>query len=285
MRAGGRKAAFWTGIVCMARLAAAAEAPAPLYAWLETPPDPAAALDRRFPPPAGYERASAAPGSFAEWLRRLPLKPPGSPVLLHDGRKKANQEAHAAVVDIDTGKRDLQQCADSVIRLRAEYLFAAGRTGEISFEFTSGDRADFERWAGGWRPAVKGNSVRWEKAARPDAGYPSFRRYLDVVFAYAGTISLGRQLRPVADPREMAAGDVFIRPGSPGHAAIVADVAVQPATGKQVFLILQGFMPAQDLHVLRNPGDPRLSPWYPADFGEELRTPEWTFRKGDLRRF
>jgi hypothetical protein len=38
-------------------------------------------------------------------------------------------------------------------------------------------------------------------------------------------------------------------------------------------------------YVLKNPGDPKLSPWYPVAFGDELRTPEWTFRKGDLRRF
>ena len=41
----------------------------------------------------------------------------------------------------------------------------------------------------------------------------------------------------------------------------------------------------QEIHILRNPSDPRLSPWYLLDFGETLVTPEWTFRKTDLRRF
>lgn len=44
-------------------------------------------------------------------------------------------------------------------------------------------------------------------------------------------------------------------------------------------------MPAQDVHVLRNPSDGAPSPWYAADGGETLPTPEWTFRRGDLRRF
>ena len=44
-------------------------------------------------------------------------------------------------------------------------------------------------------------------------------------------------------------------------------------------------MPAQDFHVLKNPSDKGLSPWYPADFGEELKTPEWTFARGERRRF
>jgi hypothetical protein len=50
-----------------------------------------------------------------------------------------------------------------------------------------------------------------------------------------------------------------------------------------VFLLAQGYMPAQSVHVLKNPAS--ASPWYALDFGAELRTPEWTFRRTDLRRF
>ena len=263
---------------------AAAGPPRPTYPW-KAEADPAQGLDRRIPPPEGFERAPVEPGSFADWLRHLPLKPPGSPVLLHDGRKKPDQQAHAAVADIDTGSRDLQQCADAVIRLRAEYLWSVGKKGAIEFGFTSGDRAAFEKWAEGWRPVVTGARVRWERSARPDGSYRSFRRYLDTVFAYAGTISLARDLRPVKDPKDLAIGDVFVRPGSPGHAAIIADLAVRPATGERVFLVVQGFSPAQDIHVLVNPADPARGAWYPADFGDELRLPQWTFRKDELRRF
>jgi uncharacterized protein DUF4846 len=262
----------------------AAEPPRPSYAW-KAEVDPAQGLDRRFPPPQGFERVTAEPGSFADWLRHLPLKPPGSPVLLYDGSKKPNQSAHSAVADIDTGPRDLQQCADAIIRLRAEHLWSAGKKAAIEFRFTSGDQAAFSKWAIGWRPVVRGARVNWERSAAPDDSYRSFRRYLDMVFAYAGTISLARELHPVQDPKEMRIGDVFVRPGSPGHAVLVADLAVRPATGERVFLLVQGFSPAQDIHVLVNPGDPGRSSWYPVAFGDELRTPEWTFRKDELRRF
>lgn len=44
-------------------------------------------------------------------------------------------------------------------------------------------------------------------------------------------------------------------------------------------------MPAQDIHLLKNPGDADLSPWYDLDFGSRLETPEWNLRRIDLRRF
>jgi uncharacterized protein DUF4846 len=114
-------------------------APPNAYAWLSRY-EPAHALARRITPPPGYERVLASKGSSAHWLRHLPLKPGRPPVLLYDRRKKPNQGAHVAVVKMDVGRRDLQQCADAVIRLRAEYLWTAGRKDEIHFNFTSGDR-------------------------------------------------------------------------------------------------------------------------------------------------
>jgi hypothetical protein len=189
------------------------------------------------------------------------------------------------VVDIDTGARDLQQCADACIRLRAEYLFAHDRPASIHFKFTSGHDAAWPAWATGQRPVVTGNSVRWTRAARADASYQSFRQYLDVVFRYAGTLSLRKEMLPVPRVADVQPGDVFIIGGSPGHAVMVVDVAVHERTGAKVFLLAQSYMPAQDVHVLKNPTDARSSPWYPAAFGAQLVTPEWTFGPGDLRRF
>lgn len=236
------------------------------------------------PVPAGFERIPVPGDSFGAWLRHLPLKPPGTFVLLYNGTRKGNQDAHHAVLDIDTGARDLQQCADAVIRLRAEYLYAASRLAEIHFKFTSGDVASFTRWADGFRPLVAKDRVRWIKRAQADSSYTSFRRFLGVVFSYAGTLSLSRELvaRPI---KGIEIGDLFIRGGSPGHAAIVVDLAVDKATGRKVFLLAQSYMPAQDIHILKNPVDPKLSPWYPVDFGEILETPEWIFKKGELMRF
>jgi hypothetical protein len=251
------------------------------YRWQPSATDTLAA---RFAPPAGFQRSPAAPGSFAAWLRGLPLKPAGAPVLLYNGAPKVRQDVHAAVIDIDVGTRDLQQCADAAMRLRGEWLYAMQRPGEIAFNDTgSGKPIAFSRWAAGDRPRSSGRSLVWSRGAAPDAGYASFRRYMDTVFTWAGTHSLERQLAavPLSD---IAPGDLFIKGGFPGHAVLVADVA-KSAAGKTRFLLLQSFMPAQQMHVLKNLPDADASPWYRLDFGDRLLTPEWVFPRDSLRRW
>lgn len=254
------------------------------YPWIEQVHE-TNRLEARITPPAGFQRLACEYGSFAAWLRGLPLKAGAPQVLLFDGRPKGNQEAHVAVLDLDVGKRDLQQCADAAIRLRAEYLYSRGETDRVTFHFTSGDEASFRRWSEGYRPKVQGSRVEWSKSASKDSSYRAFRSYLDTVFAYAGTRSLAKEMTPVAEAKEIAAGDVFVQGGSPGHAVIVLDVAEEASSGRRVFLLAQGFMPAQEVHVLKNPTDAGLSPWYDVKLGDVLETPEWTFQKNDLRRF
>lgn len=250
------------------------------YAWAEGL-DGAGALEAVIAPPSGFVRTPAAPGSFAAWLRGLPMKPAGSPVLLHTGAEKARQDVHAAVVDIDTGKRDLQQCADAVMRLRAEWLFSSGQLDEIAFTMTEGGRVPFSRWAKGERPDPAGK--KWKKSAGADAGYANFRKYLDFVFAYAGTASLEKELSP-ADAPDVAIGNVFIKGGFPGHAVLVADLTENVTTKAKRFLLLQSYMPAQEIHVLKNPANGDGSPWY-APPSSELVTPEWRFPPATMKRW
>lgn len=240
-------------------------------------------LHLRFPPPPGYKRTPATPASFAAYLRRLPLKPPGSPVLLYDGREKGNQNAHVAVVDLPIGKRDLHQCADAIMRLRAEYLWQNKQYKQIHFNLTNGFRVDYERWRKGGRVKVTGNKTAWVQTAAASDSYAVFWKYLEFVFSYAGTLSLSKELTPVAFS-DMEIGDVLIQGGSPGHAVIVVDMAVNDS-GKKVFLLAQSYMPAQEIQVLRNPDQPDGQPWYIADMETEVITPEWDFSVGDLKRF
>ncbi len=261
--------------------------PASLYLWMRNTSRDyriQESIAYRVPSPDGFIRIHVKAGSFGEWLRYLPLKERNAPISFYSGRLKRDQSIHYAVIDIDVGEKDLQQCADAVIRLHAEYLYSSGQKESIRYHFTSGDRIAFRRWIQGDRPVVKGNQVRWRSGGHNDSSYPAFREYLNTIFLYAGTYSLEREMEP-AMVDEMRIGDVFIQGGFPGHAVIVVDMAVNPATNENVFLLAQSFMPAQDIHVLVNPNDRGLNPWYAADFGETLYTPEWTFGREDLRRF
>ena len=112
-----RRAAVAAMLLLSGLALAAAPPEARRYSWLDKY-DAAESIAVRIPPPAGYARTEAAAGTFEDWLRNLPLKKGTPPVHLYNGQPTANQDAHAAVVDIDVGTKDLQQCADSIIRAR-----------------------------------------------------------------------------------------------------------------------------------------------------------------------
>ncbi|WP_167856297.1 DUF4846 domain-containing protein [Hymenobacter metallicola] len=256
----------------------------PHYAWLTAAQvGGAQGLAARFAPPVGATREAAAAGSFAWWLRYLPLQPPGAAVHLHNGKLKNLQTVHAAVVRIDVGPRDLQQCADAVIRLRAEYLFSQD-PNKVHFHLTSGHDIWFSDWYGGRGFRARGEVVEPVAKAVETPTHAVFRRYLDQIFTYAGTRSVEREMRPVA-MATLQPGDVFVQGGSPGHAVLVLDVSANPRTGRKYFLLAQSYMPAQEIHVLRNLQNPKLSPWYELNDKVTLETPEWDFSPSQLRRF
>jgi Domain of unknown function (4846) len=211
--------------------------------------------------PDGFIRVIAGPGSFGAWLRNFSLKKDKT-VYLYNGLQKENQSAQFAVLDIPVGNKDLQQCADAVMRLRAEYLFAGKRFTEIEFR-DNNDKAYI--WQGGNKR-------------------PAFEQYLENVFGWCGSASLEKQLKPVQYLQDIQSGDVFIRGGFPGHAMIVIDVAGNKE-GKKIFMLAQSYMPAQDIHVVQNPMNKKLSPWYEVNDGEEIITPEWKFAGNQLRRW
>ncbi len=210
------------------------------------------------PLPPGYKGFAPKENSFAEWLGKIKLKE-SKTVYLFNGSKKLNQQAQFAVLDISVGNKDLQQCADAVMRLRAEYLFTANKFESISFADNEGGVYLFSQ------PYSREH----------------LHTYLQKVFGMCGSASLSKQLRP-ATIETIKPGDVFIRGGFPGHAAIVMDVAAN-AEGKRIFMLAQSYMPAQDIHVLANPMDKNLSPWYEVNDNNEIVTPEYVFKRNELK--
>lgn len=243
--------------------------------------DPSGAtLEERINVPDGYERVPAPEGSFTEFLRSYPMKEYGSEVHYYDGGVKS-YAAQVAVFDMYLGEKDLQQCADSVIRIYAEYLRGAGRQDEIAFHFVSGFLCDYKSWLAGNKVSVAGNAVSWVPGAQRADNDETFEAYLDTVFSYASTISLKKEAEPVA-LSDAEPGDIFIYAGSPGHVVMVADVCEKD--GARALLLAQGYMPAQDFYVLRNDLHEE-DPWY---YEEEITypfcTPEYVFDEECLMR-
>ncbi|HZO14824.1 MAG TPA: DUF4846 domain-containing protein [Polyangiaceae bacterium] len=237
------------------------------YLWLNGSAEPLAA---RIAPPKGFERVPLARDSFGAFLRELPLMAPGSPVKSHSGTvlRAADHPGVAAVVDLDVGERDLQQCADAVMRLHAEWLLSHDKSETIAYHVSSGKLMQWSRWAAGERPRVEDQRILLSMSARPDDSRRSFRSYLDFVFGYAGTGSLAKYSATVKRDH-LAPGDFFVLPGNPGHTVLVLDLA-RDRRGRTVALLGQSFMPAQSFHVLRAPD----GIWFDLDV-DAVKTPFW----------
>ncbi len=241
------------------------------YPWLKNQSksyDAKQSINMRIAPPQGFQRVAVDKGSYAEWLRHLPLKKPDTAVQLFNGKRWKNQTAHHAIIDIDVGKRDLQQCADAIMRLRAEYLYSKGQYDSIRFHFCNGDRIDYKKWREGYQVGVKNNRSFWEKSSLANKSYDSFRRYMDMIFSYAGTMSMNKDMNKVSGFKDMRIGDVF---NYAYHAVMIADMAENKKTGKKVFLLVQGMMPAMDVHIVKNPKERSISPWFEVNFNDRFR--------------
>ncbi|GAB3578502.1 DUF4846 domain-containing protein [Hymenobacter daeguensis] len=252
------------------------------YPWLARSGKAAQPLAGRFAPPAGCRRVAVAAGSWGEWLRWLPLRPAGTPVHTFNGKPKARPEVVAAVVDIDVGTQDLQQCADAVIRLRAEYLFSHD-PNKVHFHLTTGYDFWFSDYVAGKTFQVRGEEVL--PATRPAEAptHAALARYLIPTFGYAGTRSLSRELTP-RPLQQVQPGDVLIHGGAPGHAVLVVDVAENPATHEKFMLLAQSYMPAQNIHVLRQRYG--AGPWFRVAAADGVvSTPEWDFAETELAHF
>ncbi|HEY1045498.1 MAG TPA: DUF4846 domain-containing protein, partial [Bacteroidia bacterium] len=223
----------------------------------------ATTVSGRFHCPDSFTRKTASQGSFTNYLRDLNLKPYGSEVKYFDGTGKYNNNVYASVIDMPITNKDLQQCADAVMRLRGEFLFKMKRYNEISFRFTGdGKMHGYVQYAGN------------------DRSYETFRKYMDHVFNFANTASLFKQLK-AKSMHDIEPGDVLIQTGNPyGHAVIVLDVCSDNNGNKQ-YMLAQSYMPAQETQVLLNPLTGGV--WYSAKTEGTIETPEYNFEVSNLR--
>ena len=216
--------------------------------------------------PKGFERVIVNNNSYEYWLQHFPLQP-NNKVYLYDGSLKSNQLLHAAVLDISVGTKNLQQCADAVVRLKAEYHFARKEYNKIVFKVGK-IMFNFNIFA----------------SIKNCFNHDCLLEFLEHVFINYGTYNLEEQLKPVINYTNLTIGNVFIKGGSPGHTMLVVDVAINKATGEKIFLLAQSFMPAQSVHIVKNLNSAILSPWYSTK-DLEIKTPEWSFTQAQLKKW
>ena len=238
-------------------------------------------VETRFAPPNGFERVPAESGSFADYIRRAELMPEGTKITYYDGSE--SNGAQSAVFAFDVGNKDIQQCADMIIRVFSEYFYSNGEYDRINFHLTNGTLMKYTDWRGGKRLMAAGNFAAMIRIAGYDDSYISFRRYLECVMNYAGTISLAAESRKIS-LSELEIGDFLLIPGSPGHVVLVIDKAVN-REGEHCFLFAQGYIPAQSFHVLVNPGSDGDMWYYESRMTEIIKTSPYTFYHDNIYRW
>jgi hypothetical protein len=264
-------------LLSLLTLASAAPAAASTpYPWLEGDVAAGASLHARVSPPAGFARIALEEGSYGHWLRHLPMAPAGTPIRAFDG--SVLDRDPLGVIDLDVGTKDLQQCADTIMRLRAEYLRASDRQEEIAFRFVSGDVARWRDYRDGRRPRFdrpRGQPLTWVRKRGAVVGDKKvvWEGYLRLVFGYASTLSLEayEKAPPVKTAADIRPGDFFVLGGSPGHTVVVLDVATNE-DGDVRLLVGQGFMPAQSMHLVPTPTG---QAWHALDEQGRLHLDAW----------
>jgi len=235
-------------------------------------------------PPENFKIYNGKDSLYTAWLLYQKLRIDNK-VYLYNHQAKQNQQAQYAVLDIDIGNKNLLQCADAAIKLRADYLFKAGKRKQIIFNATTGQQLDFGKWQNGIRWKIKNDSLETYKSSLQfEKDEESYDAFMELVYNYCGTYSLSHQLKPVNDTKFIEPGNIFVQGGFPGHAITVMAVAISEK-GEKVFLLAQGYMPAQDIHILKNPLNKTLSPWYELKEIFPLVTPEWIFINGSLKQW
>ena len=142
----------------------------------------------------------------------------------------------------------------------------------------------WEQYSNGYRAIVNGNNVSFAKTKNKDDSYQNFRKYLDAVYNYAGTISLNKETENIFNDEDIKAGNIIITPGSPGHALIIVGKAIN-ANNESVYLLTEGYTPAQSIHIITNAGTD-INPWYNLSTkNTETVTARYAFRPTNIRQF
>lgn len=241
-------------------------------------------IKNRVKPPYGYKRVSYEAGTFESFIQNYTLKEYGSSIINYDKTKYFYQIGHIGILTLSVPENGLQQCADALIRLRAEYLWKTNQKEKIGFEFTSGHYCSWKKYAAGYRPKIEGNKVTFYKIAKANYTKTAFYKYLNLIYTYSGTLSLYNELPKVVREEDLQLGDMLVKPGTPGHILMLVDEVINKK-GEKLFVLAQGNTPAQSVHLLKNFNNASLTPWYSLKKNALIQVPGYSFDNSQFIRF
>lgn len=216
----------------------------------------------RYKEPEDFKRVSVAPGSFEEFLQNLPLKPIDTLPKLYNGEiKQDSLMGFSSVVDMDIDSIDIQHSHESIIRLRAEYLYKTKQFDKISFIVKGNIPLDFNRWLQGYRIEASGNNLKLKKINQEiKMNQENFRAYLRDVFYYTDAESFRKNLRLIKDDdnnNEFGIGTIIMSNHAPYYTVIVVDMIEMTETHPYGYseepgvLVATGNSPAQEIAIVR----------------------------------
>ncbi|CAA0179417.1 conserved hypothetical protein [Tenacibaculum maritimum] len=241
-------------------------------------------IKNRVKPPYGYKRVCYEAGTFESFIQNYTLKEYGSSIINYDKTKYFYQIGHIGILTLSVPENGLQQCADALIRLRAEYLWKTNQKEKIGFEFTSGHYCSWKKYAAGYRPKIEGNKVTFYKIAKANYTKTAFYKYLNLIYTYSGTLSLYNELPKVVREEDLQLGDMLVKPGTPGHILMLVDEVIN-RKGEKLFVLAQGNTPAQSVHLLKNFNNASLTPWYSLKKNALIQVPGYSFDNSQFIRF
>ncbi|CAA0175490.1 conserved hypothetical protein [Tenacibaculum maritimum] len=241
-------------------------------------------IKNRVKPPYGYKRVCYEAGTFESFIQNYTLKEYGSSIINYDKTKYFYQIGHIGILTLSVPENGLQQCADALIRLRAEYLWKTNQKEKIGFEFTSGHYCSWKKYAAGYRPKIEGNKVTFYKIAKANYTKTAFYKYLNLIYTYSGTLSLYNELPKVVREEDLQLGDMLVKPGTPGHILMLVDEVINKK-GEKLFVLAQGNTPAQSVHLLKNFNNASLTPWYSLKKNALIQVPGYSFDNSQFIRF
>ncbi|MDE7413275.1 MAG: DUF4846 domain-containing protein [Muribaculaceae bacterium] len=217
----------------------------------------------RFEVPEDFKRTTVSPGSFEEFLQNLPLKPLDSPVRLYNAAVSKDSLYRAiSVVDMSIDSLNLQHSHESIIRLRAEYLYKTKQYDKISFIIKNNISLGFNRWLQGYRIESKGKDLKLKKRENErDMNYQNFRSYLNDVFKFTDAKSFKQNLRLIKDDdddNEFGIGTIIMSGRTPYDAVIVVDMIEMTGSHPYSYmkapgvLLAYGNSPAQEMAITRS---------------------------------